>query len=151
MDAAAAHPDVDVLVVGAGPTGLTLAAELERHGARLRVVDRLDDRVHESRALAVQPRTLEVLAPHGIGDELVRRGNPAVRLQVHAGAAAGSWPQEEVERLAADLRRLTVHRLSSRPGSGALHDPAGTALRRLGARSPGTVLHLLVRPDGHVA
>ena len=54
--------DVDVLVIGAGPTGLTLATELHAHGARVRVVDRLPDRVHESRALAVQPRTLEVLA-----------------------------------------------------------------------------------------
>jgi 2-polyprenyl-6-methoxyphenol hydroxylase-like FAD-dependent oxidoreductase len=46
---------LDVLVVGAGPTGLTLAAQLRAFGATVRIVDRLPDRVHESRALAIQP------------------------------------------------------------------------------------------------
>jgi 2-polyprenyl-6-methoxyphenol hydroxylase-like FAD-dependent oxidoreductase len=52
---------LDVLVVGAGPTGLTLAAQLQAFGATVRIIDRQLDRVHESRALAVQPRILEVL------------------------------------------------------------------------------------------
>jgi 2-polyprenyl-6-methoxyphenol hydroxylase-like FAD-dependent oxidoreductase len=75
----------DVLVVGAGPTGLTLAAQLQACGAAVRIVDRQPDRVHESRALAVQPRTLEVLRGLGITRELVARGNDAVWLQLHAG------------------------------------------------------------------
>jgi 2-polyprenyl-6-methoxyphenol hydroxylase-like FAD-dependent oxidoreductase len=79
------EPDVDVLVVGAGPTGLTLAAQLAQYGTRLRFIDRQLDRVHESRALGVQPRTLEVLAALGVTDELVDRGNQAVRLQMHFG------------------------------------------------------------------
>ncbi|MFI2369287.1 FAD-dependent monooxygenase [Streptomyces sp. NPDC018833] len=85
MSAAAmsAVPSLDVLVVGAGPTGLALAAQLQRYGARFRVIDRHLDRARESRALAVQPRTLEVLAPFGVSDELVRRGNPAVQLRLH--------------------------------------------------------------------
>lgn len=77
--------DLDVLVVGAGPTGLTLALELAAHGLRCRVVDRATDRVHESRALAIQPRTLEVLARDGVARDLVARGNPALLLQVHLG------------------------------------------------------------------
>ena len=56
---------LDVLVVGAGPTGLTLAAQLRAFGAGARIVDRQLDRVQESRALAVQPRTLEVLRGTG--------------------------------------------------------------------------------------
>ncbi|WP_254390262.1 FAD-dependent monooxygenase [Streptomyces sp. AC550_RSS872] len=52
---------LDVLVVGAGPTGLALAAQLREHGTGFRVVDRSLDRVHESRALGIQPRTLEAL------------------------------------------------------------------------------------------
>jgi 2-polyprenyl-6-methoxyphenol hydroxylase-like FAD-dependent oxidoreductase len=74
---------VDVLVVGAGPSGLALAAQLRAGGASVRLVDRATDRVHESRALGVQARTLEVLRPFGVADELVSRGNPAVRLRLH--------------------------------------------------------------------
>jgi 2-polyprenyl-6-methoxyphenol hydroxylase-like FAD-dependent oxidoreductase len=75
---------VDVLVVGAGPTGLTMAAKLAAHGVRPRLVDRALDRVHESRALGIQPRTLEVLAGLGITDALVEYGNRTVRLRLHA-------------------------------------------------------------------
>jgi 2-polyprenyl-6-methoxyphenol hydroxylase-like FAD-dependent oxidoreductase len=78
--------ELDVLIVGAGPTGLTLAAQLNAMGATVRVVDRQLDRVHESRALAVQPRTLEVLRGLGVSETLVRDGNPAVELRMHAGA-----------------------------------------------------------------
>jgi 2-polyprenyl-6-methoxyphenol hydroxylase-like FAD-dependent oxidoreductase len=74
---------VDVLVVGAGPTGLALAAQLAAHGVRPRLIDRSLDRVHESRALAIQPRTLEVLARFGVTDRLVADGNSAVRLHMH--------------------------------------------------------------------
>ncbi|MFC4506215.1 MULTISPECIES: FAD-dependent monooxygenase [Streptomyces] len=74
---------LDVLVVGAGPTGLALAAQLRAHGGDFRIVDRSLDRVRESRALAIQPRTLEALAGFGVTDELVKRGNPAVQLRMH--------------------------------------------------------------------
>ena len=76
---------LDVLVVGAGPTGLTLAAQLQAFGATVRIVDRQLDRAHESRALAVQPRTLEVLRGLGVAEDLVARGNDAVWVQLHAG------------------------------------------------------------------
>ncbi len=73
-----------VLVVGAGPTGLSLAAQLAAHGVRARIVDRGLDRVHESRALAIQPRTLEVLAGLGVTEQLVAAGNRNVGLHLHA-------------------------------------------------------------------
>jgi 2-polyprenyl-6-methoxyphenol hydroxylase-like FAD-dependent oxidoreductase len=76
---------LDVLVVGAGPTGLTLAAQLRALGATVRIVDRQLDRVQESRALGVQPRTLEVLRGLGLANELIGRGNDAVWVQLHAG------------------------------------------------------------------
>jgi 2-polyprenyl-6-methoxyphenol hydroxylase-like FAD-dependent oxidoreductase len=78
-----ADSTVEVLIVGAGPTGLTLALQLAAFGVRARIVDRGLDRVHESRALAIQPRTLEVLAGLGVTDQLVARGNPAVQLRMH--------------------------------------------------------------------
>ena len=76
---------LEVLVVGAGPTGLTLAAQLRAFGATVRIVDRQLDRVHESRALGVQPRTMEVLRGLGLAEELIERGNDAVWVQLHAG------------------------------------------------------------------
>ncbi len=79
-------PDVPVLVVGAGPTGLALAAQLRWAGARFRIVDRSLDRAHESRALAVQARTLEVLDAVGVADALVARGKTSTRVVVHLGA-----------------------------------------------------------------
>jgi 2-polyprenyl-6-methoxyphenol hydroxylase-like FAD-dependent oxidoreductase len=84
-DAAEFDEQLGVLIVGAGPTGLTLAAQLDALGATVRIVDRQLDRVHESRALAVLPRTLEVLRGLGISQELVERGNDAVQLQLHFG------------------------------------------------------------------
>jgi len=62
-----------VVVVGAGPTGLLLAAELARHGAPVRIVDRRDGDCRESRALGVQARTLEMLDSLGLAGEFVAR------------------------------------------------------------------------------
>lgn len=66
--------DDAILVVGAGPTGLMLAAELARHGAPVRVVDRRDGPCAESRALGVQAGALEALDRAGVAGELVARG-----------------------------------------------------------------------------
>jgi 2-polyprenyl-6-methoxyphenol hydroxylase-like FAD-dependent oxidoreductase len=84
--------ELDVLVVGAGPTGLSLATQLSRYGTRYRLVDKLTDRSHESRAVAIQPRTLEVLDPVGVTGTLLARGNPAVRLDIHLGHRVRSVP-----------------------------------------------------------
>ncbi|MCB8901723.1 MULTISPECIES: FAD-dependent monooxygenase [unclassified Streptomyces] len=50
----------DVLIVGAGPVGLSAAAELRRHGVRCRLVDRLPARLPYAKAVGIQPRTLEL-------------------------------------------------------------------------------------------
>lgn len=76
-------PELDALIVGAGPTGLALAAQLQTFGARFRIIDRLRDRTRESRALAVQARTLELLQMLGLGETLVARGNTSTRLKLH--------------------------------------------------------------------
>jgi 2-polyprenyl-6-methoxyphenol hydroxylase-like FAD-dependent oxidoreductase len=63
----------DVLVVGAGPTGLTMAAELLRHGVSCRIIDREPARHRESRATDIHPRTLELFQDLGVlGDVLAR-------------------------------------------------------------------------------
>ncbi|KAH8898434.1 FAD binding domain-containing protein [Thozetella sp. PMI_491] len=56
---------VDVFIVGGGPTGAALALELSAQGISYRIVDKASGRSDKSRALAVQPRTLELLNRHG--------------------------------------------------------------------------------------
>src|SRR5437660_9219497 len=72
--------DTDVLVVGAGPTGLMLANQLGRRGIRVRIIDRHAGPARETRALGVQARTLEIYSKLGIVDralELGKRGDGA--------------------------------------------------------------------------
>ncbi|MDH2429565.1 FAD-dependent monooxygenase [Sphaerisporangium sp. TRM90804] len=64
----------DVLVVGAGPTGLTMAGELRRHGLDVRIVDRAPEPARTSRALVVQSRTLEILDDLGVADAAIAEG-----------------------------------------------------------------------------
>src|SRR5262249_51764481 len=73
----------DVLIVGAGPTGLALATQLARFGVDLRLVDKALDRARESRALGVQARSLELLQSVGLGERLAQRGNTTTRLMLH--------------------------------------------------------------------
>jgi 2-polyprenyl-6-methoxyphenol hydroxylase-like FAD-dependent oxidoreductase len=72
-----------ILIIGAGPTGLALAAQLASFGIPFRIIDRALDRARESRALGVQARTLELLQSVGLADPLVQRGNPSARLILH--------------------------------------------------------------------
>ena len=74
----------DVLVVGAGPTGLVLALWLTRMGARVRIIDRNAEPGTTSRALAVHARTLELYAQLDLADAVVAKGHqtPAVDLWV---------------------------------------------------------------------
>lgn len=77
--------ETEVLVVGAGPTGLMLGGELTRRGVAVRVVERVLERSPLSKALVVQPRTLEVMDLVGLAGEFVRRGYPAPGLNVALG------------------------------------------------------------------
>jgi 2-polyprenyl-6-methoxyphenol hydroxylase-like FAD-dependent oxidoreductase len=69
-----AMPDTQVLIVGAGPTGLNLALWLTRLGIRVRIIDKAAEPGTTSRALVVHARTLEFYRQLGFADEVVRRG-----------------------------------------------------------------------------
>jgi len=76
----------DVLVVGAGPTGLTAGLECLRHGLSVRVVDRRDQRAEGSKALVVHARTMEVFHAMGVADEIRAMGIPFAALNVFPDA-----------------------------------------------------------------
>ena len=69
--------DADVLVVGAGPTGLMLANQLVRRGVRPRIIDRHAGPSLQTRALGVQARTLEIYAQLGIVSQAIELGKRA--------------------------------------------------------------------------
>ena len=66
-----------ILIVGAGPTGLTAALELSRLGVPVRLLDQRPAPSDTSRALAVQARTLELLAQRGVAAPMLALGNRA--------------------------------------------------------------------------
>ena len=108
----------DVLITGAGPTGLVLALWLTRLGVKVRIIDKTDGPVTTSRAMAVQARTLELYRQLGLADTVVTAGNknPGInvwvngkhRARVPLGSAGAHltpysfmlvYPQDQHERL----------------------------------------------------
>jgi 2-polyprenyl-6-methoxyphenol hydroxylase-like FAD-dependent oxidoreductase len=74
-----------VLIAGAGPTGLMLAAQLARHGADFLIVDGKSGPTRESRALGVQARTLELYEALGIAAAAVEQGRPTLAVNLYVG------------------------------------------------------------------
>jgi 2-polyprenyl-6-methoxyphenol hydroxylase-like FAD-dependent oxidoreductase len=91
----------DVLIVGAGPTGLVLALSLTKLGVKVRIIDKTAEAGTTSRALAVQARTLELYRQLDLTDAVVERGHkvPAVNLWVKGEPVA----RVPFERIASDL------------------------------------------------
>ncbi len=73
----------EILIVGAGPTGLILACELLTLGVPCRVIDRLAQPVHTSRSFTIHARTLELLDKLDLADEFVRCGHKAYSMDYH--------------------------------------------------------------------
>ncbi|MFG3251986.1 FAD-dependent oxidoreductase [Streptomyces sp. NPDC048172] len=107
--------DTDVVVVGAGPTGLLLAGDLAASGHSVTLVERRSGTTSNlTRALVVHARTLEQLDARGVADELITVGHPVDRLQLFGHATLDPTrlptrfpyilvtPQFQVERLLED-------------------------------------------------
>ncbi|AWB91406.1 FAD-dependent oxidoreductase [Aeromicrobium chenweiae] len=78
--------EADVLVVGAGPTGLTAAGDLARAGRSVAVLERWPGMNPVSRAFATMARTLEVLDARGLADDLLAQSHRAPSVAIFAGA-----------------------------------------------------------------
>ena len=68
--------NIDVLIVGAGPVGLTLAVECQRYGIPFRIVEKLAEPSDKSKALAIWSGTNECLAAMGVLDDFLARSMP---------------------------------------------------------------------------
>src|SRR6202008_1539400 len=147
--------DTDVLVVGAGPTGLMLANQLARRGVRVLIIDRHAGPSLQTRALGVQARTLEIYAHLGIVEralELGKRGTGAnlwadgrktARLPLgDAGRGVTPYPyililgQDDNKRIMGDRLREAGHDVQW-----------NTELRAL-TQQPDHVRATLANPDG---
>jgi len=74
-----------ILVVGAGPTGLTAAIELTRRGITPRIIDADDGPTPLSKAVGISPKSLDLLEPSGVTARLLERGIRVRRVHLHSG------------------------------------------------------------------
>jgi 2-polyprenyl-6-methoxyphenol hydroxylase-like FAD-dependent oxidoreductase len=143
----------DVLVAGAGPTGLVTALQAHDHGATVRVVERRTDAFRPSRAMIVHPRTMERLRPLGVTDALLERADRSPRAEMHLGHrrvevalgdvawATTSFPHLTMVRQA-DVEAVLAAALAER---GVVVE-RGTEL--VAASSAGDAAHVVLREDG---
>ncbi|WP_238094045.1 FAD-dependent oxidoreductase [Staphylococcus massiliensis] len=73
----------EVLIIGAGPTGLALALALHEQGTPFRIVEQASGPAQESRAIVVQARTLEAYQQYGIDQEIISKGFPIKGLNMY--------------------------------------------------------------------
>ena len=108
-----------VLVVGAGPTGLVLAAQLLARGVRTRVIDKAAGPASLSRAVSIHARVLELLDTMGLAETFIAHGHQVRRFRMYAGRR--------------NLLNLDLGRNGSRYGF-ILHLPQNETERLLRAR-----------------
>ncbi len=160
-----------LLIVGAGPVGMTLASELARYGVSVRIVNKAAGRTDKSKALVVWSRTLELLDRGGDAAGFVKAGFKALAVNIVAGGKLVGrvdmehikspypfglmLPQSETERLLEErLRDLGVNierqvELVSFTSSG---DGVEAVLRRADGQEEAVSADWLIGCDGaHIA
>jgi 2-polyprenyl-6-methoxyphenol hydroxylase-like FAD-dependent oxidoreductase len=75
----------DVLIIGAGPTGLALACQLVRYGIDFTIIDQKEGTTPFSKAIGVQARTLEIYEQIGLADKLIEKGLITEKVRMFAG------------------------------------------------------------------
>jgi 2-polyprenyl-6-methoxyphenol hydroxylase-like FAD-dependent oxidoreductase len=145
----------EVLIVGAGPTGLMLGCQLARRGVRPLIVERNSGPSLHSKALGVQARTLEIYAQLGIADRALELGRRATGAHLWVeGRRAARVPLGDIGRNLSPYPFLLIL------GQDDNERLLGEALRRLGGeilwstelvglgQEPGQVLATCRRADG---
>ncbi|MFY9857624.1 MAG: FAD-dependent monooxygenase [Exiguobacterium chiriqhucha] len=99
---------VDVLIVGAGPTGLTLALTLARYGISFEIIDRKTTPSNNSRAIGIQPRTIEVFSRLDVAKEVLDRARTIEKGNLYF---SGQWTAKlEFSRLVTPYPFVTLLR-----------------------------------------
>ena len=144
--------DCQVLVVGAGPTGLVLACELLARGIRARIIDKGDGVVLQTRALGIHARTLEVFDMMGLAErfvehgQVVRRfhmytdGKTLVRLELARNGSRFGFMLDVPQDVTETILRQRVSELGG-------HVEQGTELSGL-SQDPGGVTATVTEPGG---
>lgn len=93
MQTSAPHTSntTDVVIVGAGPTGLTLACDLARRGVPFRILEKTAEPFQGSRAKGIQPRTLEIFDALGVAPQLLQAGAPYPPMRLHLWFFRWTW------------------------------------------------------------
>jgi 2-polyprenyl-6-methoxyphenol hydroxylase-like FAD-dependent oxidoreductase len=79
------HPEPEVLVVGAGPVGLVTALFLHQYGVRVEIIDTHQRTTQHSYALALHPRTLQILDEAGVSESLIGAGRKLTKVAYYEG------------------------------------------------------------------
>jgi len=90
--------DTDVLILGAGPVGMTLANELARRGVNFRIVDKAPGIREVSKAMILHVRTQEVLDKVGVAERARKEAQPLTEVVVFAyGKPIGAWDLDDID------------------------------------------------------
>lgn len=141
---------LDVLVIGAGPTGLTAALEARRLGLSVRIVERHPERIRRSKALVVHARTMEMFDTLGIAEQLRSGGEVFRALNLHGSAGAAgridldalAWGDTDYPFWLTSPQHQTEQVLEEALAQAGVEVEWGTTFERLEQDDTGVLAHL---------
>jgi 2-polyprenyl-6-methoxyphenol hydroxylase-like FAD-dependent oxidoreductase len=142
-----------VIVVGAGPTGLTLACQLMRHGVPCRLVDASSGQENQSKALAIWPRTLEMMDRVGVAAAAIDSGLPLTLGVIHSNHRPLARLEFDALRTRYPFGLILPQSETERILSARLEELGGQVERQtefVDAEEGETTLHVALKRGDHV-